>query len=100
MLSHTVVSRPIDGAPPMINLPLEHSEAQERYGQDWRARWGRSSCRLRILRGSVARLMPNELAAALTLPCACDSAAITTARSASAKELGSDGGEPRRSPRT
>ena len=37
---------------------------------------------------------------ALTLPCACDSAAITTARSASAKEPGSDGGgEPRRSPR-
>jgi hypothetical protein len=50
MLPPTVVSRPIDGAPPMINLPLEYSEAQGRYGQDWRARWWRSSCRLRILR--------------------------------------------------
>jgi hypothetical protein len=50
MLPPTVVSRPIDGEPPMINLALEYSEAQGRYIQDRRARWWRSSCRLRILR--------------------------------------------------
>jgi hypothetical protein len=33
MLPPTVVSRPIDGAPPMINLALEYSEAQGCYGQ-------------------------------------------------------------------
>jgi hypothetical protein len=46
----TVVSRPIDRAPLMINLALVYSEVQGRYGQEWRARWWRSSCRLRILR--------------------------------------------------
>ena len=38
MLPPTVVSRPIDGAPPMINLALEYSEVQGRYIQDRRAR--------------------------------------------------------------
>jgi hypothetical protein len=44
------------------------------------------------LRCRVARLMPNEAAAAFALPCARSSAPVTTARSASAKEPGSDGG--------